>query len=299
MDSKMGIKKILVTGSAGLVGTQIVKDLLNNNKEVYSCYNNNKPKLGILTHLDLSKKDDIINTMNNVNPDVVIHLGAVTDVELCEIDKELAKKINTTATEILALESEKHNSFFLYMSTDYVFDGKIGMKTEEDEPNPINFYGKSKLDGENVLKKITTPNIIVRTSTPFGVHSKKISFPFWIKKNLELKKEISVLTDQYTSPSYVPNISKMIIEIIERKITGIIHLAGDTKISRYDFAIHIAKITNLNKQFLKLSKMEQMSWEAKRPIDSSLDVTKAKKILNHKPEKIENSLKLLFNELKN
>ena len=295
----MGIKKILVTGSAGLIGTQIVKDLLNNNNEVYSCYNNNKPKLGILTHLDLSKKDDIINTMNNVNPDVVIHLGAVTDVELCEIDKELAKKINTTATEILALESEKHNSFFLYMSTDYVFDGKVGMKTEKDEPNPINFYGKSKLDGENVLKKITTPNIIVRTSTPFGVHSKKISFPFWIKKNLELKKEISVLTDQYTSPSYVPNISKMIIEIIERKITGIIHLAGDTKISRYDFAIHIAKITNLNKQFLKLSKMEQMSWEAKRPIDSSLDVTKAKKILNHKPEKIENSLKLLFNELKN
>ena len=295
----MGIKKILVTGSAGLIGTQIVKDLLNNNKEVYSCYNNNKPKLGILTHLDLSKKDDIINTMNNVNPDVVIHLGAVTDVELCEIDKELAKKINTTATEILALESEKHNSFFLYMSTDYVFDGKVGMKTEKDEPNPINFYGKSKLDGENVLKKITTPNIIVRTSTPFGVHSKKISFPFWVKKNLELKKEIPVLMDQYTSPTYVPNLSKMIIEIIERKITGIIHLSGDTRISRYNFAICISKIFNLNKQFIKLSKIEQMSWKAQRPIDSSLDVTKAKKILNHKPEKIENSLKLLFNELKN
>ena len=97
----------------------------------------------------------------------------------------------------------------------------------------------------------------------------------------------------------MPNISKMIIEIIEREITGIIHLAGDTKISRYDFAIHIAKITNLNNQFLKVTNMEQMSWKAKRPIDSSLDVTKAKKILNHKPEKIENSLKLLFNELKN
>ena len=84
-------------------------------------------------------------------------------------EKLLAKKINTDATEILALESEKHNSFFLYMSTDYVFDGKAGMKTEEDEPNPINFYGKSKLDGEKVLKKITTPSIIVRTSTPFGI----------------------------------------------------------------------------------------------------------------------------------
>jgi len=299
MDFKMGITKILVTGSAGLIGTQIVKDLLDNNIQVYSCYNNTKPELGIITHLDLLKKDDIVNIMNKINPDVVIHLGAMTDVELCEINKELAKKINTSATEILALESEKHNAFFVYMSTDYVFDGKVGMKTEEDEPNPINFYGKSKLGGENVLKKITTPNVIVRTSTPFGIHSKKISFPFWIKKNLELKKEILVLADQYTSPSYVPNISKMIIEIIERKITGIIHLAGATKISRYDFALHIAKMTNMNKKFLKLAKMKQMSWKAERPIDSSLDVTKAKKILKHKPEEIEKSLKLLFNELKN
>ena len=176
----MGITKILVTGSAGLIGTQIVKDLLSNNKEVYACYNDNKPELGICTHLDLSKKDDIVNIMNKINPDVVIHLGAITNVELCEIDKKLAKQINTDATEILALESEKHNSFFLYMSTDYVFDGKAGMKTEEDEPNPINFYGKSKLDGEKVLKKITTPSIIVRTSTPFGIHSKKMSFPFWV-----------------------------------------------------------------------------------------------------------------------
>ena len=294
----MGITKILVTGSAGLVGTQIVRDLVNNNIQVYSCYNQTKPELGIITHLDLTKEEDIVNVMNHVKPDIIIHLGAMTDVELCETEKELASKINTNATEILALESEKQNAFFVYMSTDYVFDGKAGMKKEEDEPNPINFYGKSKLDGEKVFKKITTPNIIVRTSTPFGMHSKKISFPIWIKKNLELKKEMSVLIDQYTSPSYIPNISKMIIEIVERKITGIIHLAGDTKISRYDFAIHIAKAINMNQQFLKPTKMMQMNWKAQRPIDSSLDVTKAKKILEHKPEKIEKSLKLFFNELK-
>jgi dTDP-4-dehydrorhamnose reductase len=182
------------------------------------------------------------------------------------------------------------------MSTDYVFDGKVGMKKENDEPNPINFYGKSKLDGERVFKKITTPNVIVRTSTPFGQHSKKISFPIWVKKNLELEKEISVVVDQYTSPSYVPNISKMIIEIIERKITGIIHLAGATKISRYDFAVQISKIINANKQFLKLTKMDQMDWKAQRPADSSLSVSKANKILKNKPEKIEDSLKSLFNQ---
>jgi dTDP-4-dehydrorhamnose reductase len=292
----MEIKKILVTGSAGLIGTQIVKDLLDNHKQVYSCYNKTKPELGIITHLDLTKKDDIVNTMNRIKPDVVIHLGAMTDVELCETETELAKKINTDATEILALESEKYNTFFVYMSTDYVFDGKVGMKKENDKTNPINFYGKSKLDGERVFKKITTPNVIVRTSTPFGIHSKKISFPIWVKKNLELKKEISVVVNQYTSPSYVPNISKMIIEIMERKITGIIHLAGATKISRYDFAVQISKIINVNKQFLKLTKMDQMDWKAQRPADSSLSVSKANKILKNKPEKIEDSLKLLFNQ---
>ena len=292
----MEIKKILVTGSAGLIGTQIVKDLLDNHKQVYSCYNKTKPELGIITHLDLTKKDDIVNTMNRIKPDVVIHLGAMTDVELCETETELAKKINTDATEILALESEKHNTFFVYMSTDYVFDGKVGMKKENDKTNPINFYGKSKLDGERVFKKITTPNVIVRTSTPFGIHSKKISFPIWVKKNLELEKEISVVVNQYTSPSYVPNISKMIIEIMERKITGIIHLAGATKISRYDFAVQICKIINANKQFLKLIKMDQMDWKAQRPADSSLSVSKANKILKNKPEKIEDSLKLLFNQ---
>jgi dTDP-4-dehydrorhamnose reductase len=290
----MEIKKILVTGSAGLIGTQIVKDLLDNHKQVYSCYNKTKPKLGIITHLDLTKKDDIVNTMNRIKPDVVIHLGAMTDVELCETETELAKKINTDATEILALESEKYNTFFVYMSTDYVFDGKVGMKKENDKTNPINFYGKSKLDGERVFKKITTPNVIVRTSTPFGLHSKKISFPIWVKKNLELEKEISVVINQYTSPSYVPNISKMIIEIMERKITGIIHLAGDIKISRYDFAIKIAEILNIDKKFLKPIKIEQMNWKAQRPKDSSLDVSKAKKLLKNKPETIEKSLQLYF-----
>jgi dTDP-4-dehydrorhamnose reductase len=299
MDIEMGITKILVTGSAGLVGTQIVKDLLDNHMQVYSCYNQTKPELGIITHLDLTKKDDIVNIMSRIRPNAVIHLGAMTDVELCETEKVLAKKINTDATEILALESEKYKSFFVYMSTDYVFDGKIGMKKEEDKPNPINFYGKSKLDGEKILKKISTPNIIVRISTPFGIHPKKISFPFWIKNNLESKKGIPVLIDQYTSPTYVPNISKMIIEIIEKELTGIIHLAGDTKISRYDFALDICKIINADKQYLKVTKMKQMHWKAQRPMDSSLDVSKAREILDHKPEKIENSLKLLFHEIRN
>jgi len=295
MDFKIKMTKFLVTGSTGLVGRQIVKDLLERNFEVYSCYNKTKPEFGHILHLDLTNKEKIIDTVQSIKPDIVIHLGAMTDVDLCETQKELAVLINTKATEIISQETEKQNAFFVYISTDYVFDGKKGMKNEKDVPNPINFYGKSKLDGENVLKNLLSPYVIVRISTPFGFHPKKLSFPLWIKKNLEEKKEISVVNDQFTSPSFVPNISKMIIEIISKKITGIIHLTGSSRISRYEFAKLIAKNFGLDEKLLKSVKMNQMKWNAQRPHDSSLDVSKAMKILENKPQKIEESIKYFLN----
>jgi dTDP-4-dehydrorhamnose reductase len=297
MDSKVKMTKFLVTGSAGLVGRQIVKDLVENNFDVYSCYNETKPEFGILTHLDLTKKEEIVNILQTIKPNVVIHLGAMTDVELCETQKELAVIINTKATEILAQESSKHDAFFVYVSTDYVFDGKKGMKNEKDIPNPINFYGKSKLDGEIALNGISSPYVIVRISTPFGFHPKKTSFPLWVKKNLDLEKEIPVIIDQYTSPSFVPNLSKMIIEVISKKITGIIHLTGDTRISRYELAELVAEKLGHGKKFLKPIKMSQMDWKAQRPQDSSLDVSKANKILENKPQKIEDSIEYLFGQI--
>ena len=290
--------KFLVTGSSGLIGSQVVKDLVKKNFEVYSCYNVEKPEFGIPTHLDILKKDKIEKILQSIKPNVVIHLAAITDVDLCERQKELAVLINTKSTEILAQESSKQDTYFVYMSTDYVFDGKQGLKNENDMPNPLNFYGKSKLDGEIALNNLTSPYIIVRTSTPFGIHLKKKSFPLWIKENLESKKETPVLIDQYTSPTFVPNLSKMLIEVATKQITGIIHLAGSTRISRYDFAKIIAEKLDLDETLLKPTKMAEMKWDAQRPQDSSLDVSKAIAILDNKPQKIERSLELLINQIR-
>jgi len=247
--------------------------------------------------LDLSKNEKIIEILHTIKPDVVIHLAAITDVELCEKQKELAVLINTKSTEILAQESKKQNSFFVYISTDYVFDGKKGMKNEDDKPNPVNFYGKSKFEGEIVINKLSLPHAIVRTSTPFGIHPKKKSFPLWIKEKLESQKEIPVLTDQYTSPTHIQNLSEMIIEVATKEIPGLIHLAGATRISRYEFAKIIANKLNLNEDLLKSSKMDEMQWIAQRPMDSSLDVSKATAILDNKPQKIEHSLELFIKKL--
>jgi len=289
--------KYLVTGSAGLVGSQVVKDLLKLNHQVYSCYNQSKSQNGIPTKLDLTDQDEIKSVLNKIQPDKIIHLAAMTNVDLCETQQDLAMKINAVATEILGTEASKLGAFFVYVSTDYIFDGKQGMKKENDIPNPLGFYGKSKLEGELALNRISSPYAIARTSTPFGLHKTKKSFPIWVKESLESKKEIHVLTDQFTSPTYVPNLSKMLIEIATREIVGIIHVAGASRISRYNLAELVSDQFSLDKKLLIPANISEMTWKAQRPEDSSLDVSWASEILKEKPQPIQQGLDLFYSEL--
>ena len=290
--------KFLVTGSSGLVGNQIVKDLSQSTNQVYSCYNDAKPEYGIPTLMNLENGESITRTIEKTKPDVIIHLAAMTNVDLCETEKELALKINAKATEMIAKESAKHQAFLLYLSTDYVFDGESGMKKENDITNPVDYYGKSKLDGEKALDDMASAWCIARTSTPFGLHKTKKSFPLFVAENLKAKKQVTIVTDQFTSPTYVPNLSKMLIEISIRQITGIIHAAGATRLSRYDMASLVADKLHLDQDLIKPITMKEMNWIAKRPKDSSLDVSKATQILNEKPMKLELALDLFLNELK-
>ena len=289
--------KFLVTGSAGLVGRQVVKDL-SVTHEVFSCYNKSKPEFGIPTKMDLLNYEMISNVLSEKNPDIVIHLGAMTGVDLCEKEKIFASEINTKATEIIAKECSKLNAFLVYVSTDYVFDGNLGMYKEDDIVNPLGFYGKSKLEGEKVVQNFSTNWCIARTSTPFGLHPTKKSFPIWVIENLQKQKQIDVLIDQFTSPTYIPNLSRMLIEISERHITGIIHAAGASKISRYEMASLVSDKLNLDGTLLKQISINKMEWVAQRPKDSSLNVSRASSILNEKPQKIGQSLNLFIDEMK-
>ena len=289
--------KFLVTGSAGLVGQQVVKDLSKSN-QVFSCYNESKPEYGDSVKMDLKNYEMVSSVLTEIKPDVVIHLGAMTGVDICEKEKTSASEINTKATEIIAKECSKLNSFLVYVSTDYVFDGNFGMYKEDDVTNPLGFYGKSKLEGEKAVQNFSTNWCIARTSTPFGLHPTKKSFPMWVIENLQKQKQIDVLIDQFTSPTYVPNLSRMLIEISERRITGIIHAAGASKISRYQMASMVSDKLNLDGTLLKQISMNKMKWVAQRPKDSSLDVSRASSILNEKPQKIDQSLNLFIDEMK-
>jgi len=290
--------KFLVTGASGLVGQNVVLDLVKQKHEVYSIYHDEKPINGISIKLDLADLEKIKQVVQEIKPNIVIHLAAITNVDLCETEKKLAHTINAISTATLAKQAAKIGAFFVYVSTDYVFDGQNGMKKEEDAPGPLGYYGATKLEGELSLNNFASGWAIVRTSTPFGIHPKKKSFPLWIKESLESNKEIKVLTDQFTSPTYVPNLSKMIIEVATRQINGIIHLAGASRISRYQLASMIAEKLGLDKELLLKATTEEMNWKAKRPKNSSLDVSKAIEILDEKPQTIEQSLPLFLDELR-
>ncbi len=290
--------KFLVTGTTGLVGRQVVHDLLETGADVYSAYHEINPEAGIATQMDLTTHEKISETIIRIKPDSIIHLAALTDVDYCEKEKDLAMKINAKATEIISKQAAKQKAFFVYVSTDYVFDGENGMKKETDTPNPVNFYGKSKLEGEKSIMNLASSWCIARTSTPYGIHPKKKSFLSFVTEQLKNNNEIKVMVDQFTSPTYVPNLSRMLIEIAKRQIVGIIHVAGATRISRYELAKLVADKLNLHKKLLKRVTLKEMNWKAKRPKDSSLDVSKAISILNEKPFLIEHGLDNFVNEIK-
>lgn len=290
--------KFLVTGSAGLVGRQVIKDLLQSYTQVYSCYNNSKPEDGIATQLDLTSPAGIIKVVESTKPDVIIHLAAMTNVDLCETQKDLATKINAKATAVIAEQAKKLGAFLVYVSTDYVFNGEKGMKKESDNTEPIDHYGKSKLEGEKAVEEIATKWCIARTSTPYGIHPKKKSFPIFIAENLKAGIPLDIITDQYTSPTHVPNLSRMLIEISSRKIQGILHVSGATRVSRYDMAEMVAGKLNLDKKLLRTTSMGNMNWTAKRPKDSSLDVSKAASLLKEKPMTIQQGLDLFVEQIK-
>ena len=172
------------------------------------------------------------------------------------------------------------------------------MKKESDNTEPIDHYGRSKLEGESAVKEIATKWCIARTSTPYGIHPKKKSFPIFIAENLRAKTPLDIITDQYTSPTYVPNLSRMLIEISSRKIQGILHVSGATRISRYDMAEMVADKLGLDKKLLRPTNMADMNWTAKRPKDSSLDISKAASLLKEKPMTIEKGLDLFIEEIK-
>jgi len=282
--------RVFITGGSGLLGSKVAEIALERGYEVYSGYNSHKPEFGEPIKLDLTDSDSIIRAIKDVKPNAIVHSAALTDVDKCEVEKELAYKINVEGTKIIA-EMARRGVFMVYVSTDYVFDGNNGMYKEEDETNPINYYGYTKLLGERFCRDfcIARPCVIYGSKPASG----KINFALWLINKLEKSEEVKIITDQWITPTLNTNLAEMVLECVERELKGIYHLAGATRVSRFEFAKEIAKTFGLDENLIKPAKMSDMNWIAKRPRDSSLDVSKAMKSLKEKPYDLKKALKVL------
>jgi len=292
--------RILITGVSGLLGSKVAEKALKKGFEVYSGYLTHQPLFGKPLRMDVSERKSVYSVVRNVKPDVIIHCAALTDVDKCEVEKDLAMKVNAEGARFLAEAAKEIDAYLAMVSTDYVFDGFKGLYMEEDEPNPINFYGYSKLMGEKGVKQNAKEYLIARTSVIYGAKpaAGKVNFALWLINQLRTGQEVKILTDQYVSPTLNSNLADMLLEACDRRLTGTLHLAGAERVSRLQFAVKLAETFNLNKNLIKEAKTSEMNWIAKRPVDSSLDVSKAQRILKAKPLKLDEALNLLRQEIK-
>lgn len=279
--------KVLITGCSGLVGSYFLRLFGKCNLEIYLTQGESKIEFdsGKIISMDLRDGRSFLNILNKLRPTIIINFAAYTDVDGCEINRTQAKLVNADLVKVIAnYILTNDSSYLLHISTDYVFDGKVGNYAENDLPNPINWYGSTKLSGETEIKNILPKEqwSIARISTPFGLHDKKQSFPVFVISNLRAKKSIKVLTDQYTSPIYAGTLSKMLSEIIESKFNGVINLACKVGLSRYQQALNIADTFGLDADLINRISMNEISWKAKRPMRSTLNTDKALKTLKNK-----------------
>ena len=248
--------KVLVIGKDGQLGSELVRLFPG------AIGTSRKDPAG--TYLNLKDPGMIVRTISEYNPDVVINTAAQTNVDRCEEDKLDAYSVNAIAIKNMAKACSKTGSYFIHVSTDYVFDGRKGNYAEEDVPNPINYYGISKIIGEAYALSYDN-SLVIRTSGVYGV---KMNFPLFVVKTLREGGTVNCI-DSYYSPVHATMLAKAIREVIVKSPHGILNISG-RRMSRYEFALKIKNILKIDTGMISLSGSVP-NMKASRPYDSSLN----------------------------
>jgi dTDP-4-dehydrorhamnose reductase len=299
-------KKILVTGSNGLLGQKIIYslierkdiDLLATSKGI----NRLITKSGYrYVDLDITKNEEVKKVFENENPDAVINCAAMTNVDYCEENQDSCWEINVKAVENLAKSCEVSKSHLLHLSTDFVFDGKSGPYNEDDKPNPLHFYAKSKLKSEEIVKKIMTKWSIARTIIIYGItdNMSRSNIVLWAKKEIENGNTINVVNDQLRSPTLAEDLAKGCISIIDKSAFGLYHLSGPNTYSILDLVHKVADFYNLDKSLILPVTSASLNQPATRPLSTGFDITKAKKDLDFNPVDFLEGIKIMDQLIKN
>ena len=288
------MKKILITGSTGQLGNSLGK-VFKSRYDLVST-SRTKPNLNTNYFLDITNSLLVKDMVSAISPDIIINLAALTNVDLCESNPDLAHAINFQGVKNLV------NVFkgpIIHLSSDYVFDGKLGQYNENDITNPINVYGVTKYKAEKFLLEKSKGSLVIRTNVLYDYQSKaKSSFLNWVVDSLKRGEKIKVVDDQFNNPTWTDSISVVIDRAIKADLNGLIHWGDFDWISRYDFANKIADKFNLQNNLIEPIKTEELNQVALRPLNGGLDTTLAQNLLGLEPPKIDDCLDQIIENLK-
>jgi dTDP-4-dehydrorhamnose reductase len=297
------MKRILICGSNGLLGQRLA--LMLGHETEYEVLNTSYHRSFVLdnhlfdyTQLDVTNKSDVKSLITSFRPDIIINGAAMTNVDACETQRELAWKVNVIGVENLVEVSRRIDCTLFHLSTDYVFDGKNGPYKESDRVNPINYYGKTKLAGENVILAGGISSTIIRTIVVYGTGiNVKDNFALWVVNSLRAGETIRCVDDQIANPTHVSDLSAGILKAIERKRTGLYHLCGADAVSRYEFAMKAAEVFGLDTSLIERVKSDTFRQTAPRPMMTGFITLKAQIELDFHPMTATEGLETLKREL--
>ena len=293
---------VLITGVNGLLGSYLAPYLISKGYRVIGT-GKGVCRLDISNHdhflyhdIDITHDFKLQSLFGKEKPEVVVHAAAITQVDECQVNQENCEEVNVRGTANVILNAEEFSKHFIFISTDFVFDGEQGNYVEDDHLNPVSWYGFTKVQAESIVESSEMDWSIVRTClvyghTPEGGRTNILS---WVKSSLEQHKPIKVVNDQLRTPTFAGDLAKGIEAIIRKKATGIFHISGEEVFTPFDMALKTASHLGLDSSLIEKVDASVFSQPAKRPPKTGFDISKAKKELEFEPLSFEKGLEEVF-----
>jgi len=298
MFSFKNMTKLLVIGGSGLVGSTILR-YSPDSWDITATYNLHPQNMIHANFIKIDLLDDanpILDLIEKIQPDFVVHAVAYPSVDFCEEEHLLADKLHVEKTQKITDVCKNLDSKLLFLSTDAVFEGELNKKyTEIDSTNPVNYYGLTKLRAEKIILNSSKNNVVLRTAVVYGYHEKS-RFTNWILDSLRQNKSVDPFIDQYNTPTLVNDLVKSIFLIFEKNISGLFHATGPSCTNRFEFAIELAEKFNYDKSLIKPVTSKEKKQDAPRPISTCLNSKKLEQAINFQFKNIENGISFILNK---
>ncbi|MFZ9661633.1 MAG: SDR family oxidoreductase [Chitinophagaceae bacterium] len=297
---------ILISGSNGLVGQYLHRALLHIPAKVIAT-GRESSRLGMeqeasapeFVQWEITDPQQVSAVLKTHRPNIIIHAAAEAQPDFCEQNREAAWQTNVAATRYIAEVAEEIGAFMLFVSTDFVFKGDAGPYKETDLPDPVNYYGETKREAEQLVQQICTSWAIVRTVLVYGktADGTRSNIITWLQGHLEKGNPIKVVNDQVRTPTYAGDLAKGILAVALKKAGGIWHISGKDELTPYQMGLKVAERLNLPKELMTPVTADTFTQPAVRPLKTGFDIYKAENELGYAPISFEEGINIMIRNL--